>query len=336
MRFTIPKKSSIPPIGKPWIDFYDAAKGADMIVYHPKALGAVDMALKLEIQCVSMPPVPITFPVSEFANLAVTHKNLGPVLNRLTYKVNEKAETSQIREINDFRQKMLGLKKRKAGIYSYTDGMNKIPIIYPVSPKLFPDIKSWDKQVYLPGFLYLETDEELSAEITNFVNEGEKPIVVTFSSMPLSDPKRFMVKLSQALEKANERAVILTGNSSITGHNSKTCLFIESAPHSRLFPFAKGVIHHGGVGTMAAALKAGVPQQIIPFSVDQPFWAERLYKLGYGLKPLREKTLSNDDLVNAFIQMNDHEVRTKAKQLGLEIDAENGTERVVEYLEKLK
>ena len=69
-------------------DFYNAAKTADVLIYHPKALGAVDIALSLGIPCISMPPVPITFPVSEFANLAVTHKNLGPVFNKLTYKVN--------------------------------------------------------------------------------------------------------------------------------------------------------------------------------------------------------------------------------------------------------
>ena len=86
---------------------------------------------------------------------------------------------------------------------------------------------------------------------------------------------------------------------------------------------------------MAAALMAGVPQQIIPFSVDQPFWADRLYKLGYGLKPLKEKTLSSDDLVNAFIQMNTHEVQSKAKQIGVEIQAENGNKKLVEYLEEL-
>lgn len=325
-----------PAFRKTLDDFYTAAKGSDMIVYHPKAMGAVDMAIKLEIPCVSMPPVPLIFPVYEFANLAVTHKNLGSVLNKLSYKVNEKAEASQIKEINDFREKTLGLKKRRVGIYAYTNGTNNIPIIYPISPKLFPDVKSWDGQVFLPGFLYLDTDEELSNELTNFLNEGEKPIVVTFSSMPLLEPVRFMTKLSQALEKANERAIILTGNSGITGKSSRTNLFIKSAPHSLLFPYAKGVIHHGGVGTMAAALKAGVPQQIIPFSVDQPFWAERLYKLGYGLKPLREKTLSSDDLVNAFIQMDAREVQTKAKQLASELHVENGNERAVEYLEGLK
>ena len=324
-----------PAFRKTLDDFYSAAKGADMIVYHPKALGAVDMALSLGIPCVSMPPVPITFPVREFANLAVTHKNLGPVLNRLTYKVNEKAEAAQIKEINDFREKTLGIRKRRAGIYTYTDGTDHIPIVYPISSLLFPDVRSWDGQVFLPGFLFLETDEKLPDEITDFINAGEKPVVVSFSSMPLSDPERFMGKLSQALEKTNERVIVLTGNSGISGQNSKTGLFIKSAPHSLLFPRAKGVVHHGGVGTMAAALKAGIPQQIIPFSVDQPFWAERLYKLGYGLKPLREKTLSSDDLANAFIQMNVHEVQSKAKQISSEMQAENGNERLAEYLEGL-
>ena len=69
--------------------------------------------------------------------------------------------------------------------------------------------------------------------------------------------------------------------------------------------------------------------------MDQPFWADRLYKLGYGLKPLKEKTLSSDDLVNAFIQMSTHEVQSKAKQIGIEIQAENGNKKLVEYLEEL-
>ena len=87
---------------------------------------------------------------------------------------------------------------------------------------------------------------------------------------------------------------------------------------------------------MAAALKSGIPQQIIPFSVDQPFWADRLYKLRYGLKPLKEKNLSTEDLVNSFKMMNDFGIQTKAKQVGEKINAEKGNERIVEYLEHLR
>lgn len=316
-------------------DFYNAAQNADMIVYHPKAFGAVDMALSLGIPCISMSPTPVVFPASEFANLVVTHKNLGPILNKLTYKINERAELSQIKGINDFRKKTLGLPERKAGIYSYTDGKNKIPIAYPVSPCLFPDVKSWDKQVFLSGFLFLETDESLPDELTEFLSQGEKPVVVTFGSTPLSRPEQFVRKLMAALKKTNERAVILTGNSRMVGNSDTMCFFSPPAPYSLLFQQAKGVIHHGGIGTTALALKAGIPQQIIPLTADQPFWAERLYKLGYALRPLRESTLSVDDLTASLHQMNDCEVQLRAKQLGPKIAAEEGNKRMVEYLENM-
>jgi sterol 3beta-glucosyltransferase len=95
-----------PAYRKTMDDFYDGAKGADIIVYHPKALGAVDIAVNLELPCVSMPPIPITYPITEFPNLAIfPTANLGKVINRMTYMINRKVESTQIKEINDFRKK---------------------------------------------------------------------------------------------------------------------------------------------------------------------------------------------------------------------------------------
>lgn len=174
-------------------EFYAAAGGVDVIVYHPKALGTVDIALKLGIPCVCMPLVPITYPIKEFANLAVTSKNLGGWLNKATYRVNEKAESSQIGVINDFREKVLHLPKRKAGIYTYTDGKKEIPIVYPISRALFPEVTGWDGHVFIPGFFFLETEgETLPEEVEQFLAAGKEPVAVTFSSMPLSQPERFL------------------------------------------------------------------------------------------------------------------------------------------------
>ncbi|NLG10209.1 MAG: glycosyltransferase family 1 protein [Coriobacteriaceae bacterium] len=165
------KEVIYPAYRKTLEEFYQAAGDADVIVYHPKALGAVDIALKIGIPCVSMPLVPITYPVSEFANLAITTKDLGKWLNRVTYFVNEKAESAQIDVINDFREKVLRLPKRKAGLYTYTDGKKAIPIVYPLSKALFPEVSSWDGQVYLPGFFFLDSrDETLSEDIERFLN----------------------------------------------------------------------------------------------------------------------------------------------------------------------
>ncbi|NLV58067.1 MAG: glycosyltransferase family 1 protein [Clostridiales bacterium] len=317
-------------------EFFSAADDADVIVYHPKALGAVDIALTLGIPCVSMPPVPVTYPVSEFAHIAVTTKSLGKWLNKLTYRANEMAESSQIHLINDFRVKVLQRPKRKAGIYTYTDGRKEIPIVYPLSKALFPDVSSWDGHVFMPGFFFLDSEgETLPDEVEQFLVAGKQPVAVTFSSMPLAQPVRFLEKLRSALETSGNRAVVVTGNSGIECENDGLICAVKATPHSVLFPRVKGIIHHGGIGTMAAALKAGKPQMIIPFSVDQPFWAKRLYRLGYSLKPMREKEVTAAALASAFAEMDKPDVVRRAEQIAAIINSEKATVDTVKYIAEI-
>lgn len=153
--------------------------------------------------------------------------------------------------------------------------------------------------------------------------------------MPLKNSDAFLRKLESALIATNNRAVILSGNSGIGKSKSDRIYVTKQAPHDLLFATCKGVIHHGGVGTMAAALCAGVPQLVIPFSVDQPFWANQLNKLGCSIKTLREKTLTIADLTNALTEMDNSDIRHTAKRVGEKINLENGVENAVEYLECL-
>lgn len=326
-----------PAYRKTMDDFYGAAKGSDILVYHPKAFGAVDIAVSLEIPCVSMPPIPITYPITEFPNIAVASTaNFGKAINRMTYMINQKAESAQIKEINDFRNKTLHLPKRKAGSYTLDrSGGKEIPTVYPVSPLLFPEVESWNGHVVLPGFFFLHAESGLDPDLEAFLCSAKKPIAVTFSSMPLKNPDTFIRKLEAALAATNNRAVVLSGNSGIVKSNNERIYVTKQAPHDLLFAASKGVIYHGGVGTMAAALCAGIPQLIIPFSVDQPFWANRLNKLGYAIKPLREKTLTVAELSNALIKMDNSQIQYMAKKIGEKICLENGVENVVVYLEKL-
>lgn len=317
-------------------EFYAAAAGASCIVYHPKALGAVDIARAYGVPCVSMSPVPVVYPITEFPNLVLTTKNLGPTLNRMSYQINTKAESTQIRLINDFRENVLHQKPRKSGIYTFNDGEREIPVIYPISPALFPDVKSWEGHVCLTGFFFLEEeDESLPNEVEEFLAKGQKPIAVTLSSMPLANPERFLSNLRTALKTTKSRAVLLTGNSGISCENDDQIRAYPAISHQLLFSKVRGVIHHGGTGTMAAALKVGVPQMIIPFSVDQPFWAARLQQLGIGLKPLREKEASAEALSVSIRSMDDPIHTEKAAMLAKAIGAEHGTKIAVQYLEMI-
>jgi sterol 3beta-glucosyltransferase len=326
-----------PAYRKSMDDFLHASKGSDLIIYHPKALGAVDISGYLNIPCISMPPVPIIYPITEFPNFAISsNKNLGSFLNKLTYKATSLAESSNIKDINDFRRKSLNLPKRKSGELMFKVKGNNIPIIYPISPFLFNEVESWKDRVFLPGFFFLDMGEaSLDKELEDFLERGKSPIVVSFSSMPLKNPTAFKEKLVQALKETGNRAVILTGTSGMTFENEDNIFATAKAPHRLIFKRSKGIIHHGGVGTMSEALLSGVPQLIMPFTVDQPFWAHRLHSKGYAIKPLREKNLLTSDLVKALKEMENEEYIKNAKEIQEIISSEKGLENAVKHIEKL-
>lgn len=284
-----------------------------------------------------MPPVPIVYPIEEFPNLAISAKgNFGARINKLTYLPIKYAETSYIKVINDFRKKTLNLPQRKSGVYTYNIEGKTIPIVYPISKFLFEDINSFNNNVYLSGFLFADSNyDELDDSIKKFIAKGAPPVVISFSSMPLKDSLKFKEVLLEALNKTNNRAIVLTGISGMDFDDLDNVLSIKSAPHSLLFPLSKGIVHHGGVGTMAAALKSGKPQLIIPFSVDQPFWASRLYNLGYALKPLYEKSISVDDLSQAFVDMDNSVNMYKSMSIKSKLDTENGNINVIKFIESV-
>jgi len=323
-----------PAYRKSMDDFLEASEGADLIIYHPKALGAADIAEFLKIPCISMPPVPVVYPIREFPNLAVAAgKNFGPYLNRLTYKASSLAEATYMKEINDFRKKSLRLPGRKAGERFLRIEGKEIPIIYPISPYLFREVQSWKDRVYLSGFFFMDIGASLSEELERFLEKGEKPVVVSFSSMPLKDPGLFQKKLVQALKETGNRAVILTGTSGMAFQNDDQIFALEKAPHRLIFSRAKGIVHHGGAGTMSEALLSGAPQLIIPFSVDQPFWADRLHSSGYALHPLKEKNLAVRDLVKAFHDMGLEKYVKNALEIKEIIQSENGLVNAARYAE---
>ena len=372
------REVTTPAYRKTLEEFWAAAGDADVILYHPKALGAVDIARYYGICCVSLPPVPITYPVSEFPNLALTTRNLGSFLNRKSYGLNALAEKGQMEVINDFRRKVLGLENRKAGIYAFCSEKGEIPTVYPVSPLLFPEVKSWEGHVLLPGFFFLEEGggkqkgqiekekvigdqkekekekvlenqkekeagadkkekerTQLPPEVQSFLEGGKKPVVITFSSMPLEKTESFLMALQNALLQSGDRAIVLTGSSGLHFSGDERILPIPFLPHSLLFPNVKGVMHHGGAGTMAEALRAGVPQVIIPFTADAPFWAKRLQSLSIGLPPIPRGKVSAKALALAFAQMEEDGVRKRAERMGELIRREDGPGDTVRYLEEV-
>lgn len=330
------KEQMNPSYRKTMDQFYQSSQNADLIIFHPKAFGAQDIAEKLAIPCICMSPVPFIYPITEFANPALFPKsNFGSILNKLTYQVVRFAESNTIKEINDFRQSTLELPKRKTGAYTYTINGWKIPIVYPLSPTLFTDVTSWKDNVYLSGFSVLTANKELDPNIHAFIQAGTKPIVITFSSMPVNDSDSLYKLILEALTKTDNRAIILTGKNKMTFPENDRILSVEAAPHDKLFPFAKGIVHHGGIGTLAMALLSGKPQVIMPFSVDQPFWANRLFTQGIALKPLSQKKLTTKEFIDRFRSFDDPVIIERAFQEGEKLNNKINANKLITYLETL-
>jgi UDP:flavonoid glycosyltransferase YjiC (YdhE family) len=112
---------------------------------------------------------------------------------------------------------------------------------------------------------------------------------------------------------------------------------VDSVPFSWLYPRLAAVVHHGGAGTTAAGLRAGVPSVVIPFFGDQPFWGQRVAELGVGPPPIPLRKLTVDHLSQAIqTVVNDQSMRQRAADLGAKIQAEDGIANAVAILEQLE
>jgi UDP:flavonoid glycosyltransferase YjiC (YdhE family) len=95
------------------------------------------------------------------------------------------------------------------------------------------------------------------------------------------------------------------------------------------------VVHHGGAGTTAEGLRAGVPAVIVPFAFDQSFWGARVKALGLGPAPIPQKKLTAERLAAAIAKATtDRAIRRNAHLCGEAIRAERGVDNAVEIVKR--
>jgi rhamnosyltransferase subunit B len=150
----------------------------------------------------------------------------------------------------------------------------------------------WPQNTVQTGFVFYDRDElrtGLSGELEGFLSSGEPPIVFTRGSSAVHDPRGFFEESARAASLLGRRAVLLTGENPPPAKLSRAIHCEPYAPHSELFPRAAAVVHQGGSGTTAQALRAGRPALIMPCAFDQPDNAARVERLGVSLTIARHR-----------------------------------------------
>lgn len=313
-------------------DFYDACTGSDAIIFHPGVALGYYVAQQMKIPSILALPFPMTptkaYPSMIFYDMV----RLGGSFNYLSHKIFQQimwmASSDPIKEF--WKQKFGAIPKGFGNPFPRQMTRSQ-PTIVSCSNYVFPKPDDWSEHVYNTGYWFLEeeTGWEPSAELLKFLQNGEPPVYVGFGSIGDSATADQTTELViDALKRSGQRGVLATGWSGMASLENlpENIFVVESVPHSWLFPRMAAVVHHGGAGTTAAGLRAGVPSMIIPHSNDQFAWGRRVYELGVGSKPIPRKNLTAERLADAIRFALSKEVKDAAKELGRKIQSESGAE----------
>ena len=193
----------------------------------------------------------------------------------------------------------------------------------------------WPPQLRMAGFgKYDGTRDELAEEIREFCESGSPPILFTMGTGMMHSADFFQEAVA-ACEIMGSRGLLLTKYSDLVPRElPATIRHCRFAPFHSLLPKCGAIVHHGGIGTTAAALAAGCPQLILPLAWDQPDNATRVSRLGVGTSlGMRHRT--RGDLVKALSSMMNGELRSRCRQIASQAAACDGLQVAADWIEAL-
>lgn len=310
--------------------FYELLQWADLVIYHPKTL--IDsIAYEMSHKLMKAYVVPAFTPTKAFANPMLTFLPLPKFLNKLSYKFINAMVGMVNTPVKNFKKKH-NLPKSNSLLDS--------PIIYGISPVFLERPKDFPSDHYFTGFWIKEPAREklLEKPLEDFMSGQKNVLIITFGSMPYQSEIVINDFIKAILDKFDVQILIVKawGLKDVSINQSENVMAIDSAPFDVLFPKANCVIHHGGAGTTAIALRSGIPQFICPVLHpvgDQYFWGKQTEKMGVGVHPIPLKKLSIPQVLAAVQQMTQGEMKMAAKKLSEKIKAENGLAKAKEIIE---
>ncbi len=325
-------------------DAPDACRDAEAMIYSSTAaiMAGYHIAEALGVPAYQASLQPLFNPTGAFPNPLLPALSAGgwgdawPVqsYNWLTHIANQQIAWQPIRrQTNRWRREVLGLAPLPlAGPYDRIAAA-QVPFLHAYSTAVVPRPPDWPPWVHVTGYWFLPAPGgwQPPAALLDFLAAGPPPVAIGFGSMSGDDLESTVAILVAALKRARVRGVLLTEWATMGAAPVPDDLFVlDAIPHDWLFPRVAAVVHHGGAGTTAAALRAGVPSVVVPFFADQFFWARHMDALGAAPPPVPRKRLSPERLAAGIRRAVEHgEIRSRATELGRRIEAEDGVARAI-------
>jgi UDP:flavonoid glycosyltransferase YjiC (YdhE family) len=219
--------------------------------------------------------------------------------------------------------------RRAAGEVRLANPYYRLPFLGAWSPTLVPTPGDWDTKTSVTGQWWQAPDPDWTppADVSAFLEAEERPVYVGFGSV---GGPRVEYAVEQALQALAGHRVLLA--SPFSGEVGDEVLRVGWLPHEWLFSRCGAIVHAAGAGTTHAAARSGVPSVPVPFALDQPFWADRLYRLGVATKPIdpRSGWEAYKKALRETVALRD-----PARELAGRVEAEDGVAVAVTALEHL-
>ncbi len=319
-----------------------ACKGVDLILAGIAGFfSGVSLAEKLQLPFLQAYYIPFT-PTREYPCFLIpgmpTH--FGGTINRFSYQVARQMIWQGFRSADRLmRRQVLDLPAAPFWGPFNSPCVLKTPVLYAFSPAVIPPPADWEGTATITGYWFSDPPGAWTppSDLEAFLQAGPPPVYVGFGSMSQENPEATTRLVIEALARTGQRGILAAGWGALSRQEVPETIYLaDPLPFTWLFPRMAAVVHHGGAGTTAHGLRAGVPSVVIPFFADQPFWGMRVADLGVGPAPIPLKKLSVEKLANALrIATTDPVMRQGAADLGAEIRAEDGIANAVAAIEQI-
>jgi sterol 3beta-glucosyltransferase len=255
---------------------------------------------------------------------------LKGLYNRITYALSAAIFRLLLHPISKRAQRaVLGLEPAR--------GKSCLPVVYGYSPGLLPKPADWDGHITVCGYWFLDEQRKWHppAELEAFLRAGPPPIYIGFGSMAGRGAASIIRPLLATLSNLRQRCIVQVQRDQLEETLLSDQVYcLESAPHDWLFPQVSVVIHHGGAGTTATALRAGRPQIIVPFIADQRFWGQLIGVSGLGPAPLQRKKMTPERIQTALAIATSEATLSQARIISECLQREDGVALAVEALNR--
>ena len=210
-------------------------------------------------------------------------------------------------------------------------------IVYGFSPHVVRRPSDWGAEVSVTGYWTEEPAGPLDGRLAEWLaSEPASPaLYLGFGSMPQRDLRGLV---DHTLRVNGCRAVVGGADAAFCRAfaGDARVMPVGWVPHQALFPHLAAIVHHGGAGTTAAALRAGRPQVVVPHLGDQRFWGRRVAALGVGVGPLPRRALGGRALSAAVARcLGDRAMHERARALGDRLGRERGAARAAQVIAAL-